>query len=197
MERTKDALEVFVLVLAAFLAVCILGGVVFVGGMVLVASIARAEGADYRDGRWATQRFCANYGWDGICTRYRYQRRSYRPAYREPDSIRYYAAPRYDEEQRDDRQQCKEIRKAVGDQHISIDGAKREANNAWAATVRFHIGEKFLDLSNARRIEYICSRSSIKEAGTAVTTLGQAFHRCELSAVPCAPVSEPIAREER
>lgn len=185
-STTKNAFELVVLVLGALLAVAIIAGVAFVGSAILIASVAKAEGSDYRDGRWYRQEYR------------RVHRQQHRRYYREPDPIRYYAPPRerYDDE-RDDRQQCKEIRKAVGDQHLSIDGAKREANNAWAATVRFHIGEKFLDLSNARRIEYVCSRSSIKEAGTAVTTLGQAFHRCELSAVPCAPVSEPIAREER
>jgi len=54
-----------------------------------------------------------------------------------------------------------------------------------AGTVRFHLGEKFMDLANARNIVYTCSRSSIKEGG--VTTLGQTLNRCEVEAQPCHP----------
>ena len=78
---------------------------------------------------------------------------------------------------------CREIRRVVGDQHLSVDGAKKAANDAWAGAVRFHLGEKFMDLANARYINYTCSRSSIKEGG--VTTLGQALTRCEIEAQPC------------
>ncbi len=78
-----------------------------------------------------------------------------------------------------------------------MDGAKKAANDAWAGAVRFHLGERYMDLSNARRITYTCSRSSIKEGGTSVTTLGQQFNRCELEAIPCAARREPEAREDR
>lgn len=100
-----------------------------------------------------------------------------------------------DEDDRSGRQ-CKETRKAVGDQHLTMEGAKKAANDAWAAAVRFHIGEKHMDLNNARHIVYTCSRSSIKEAGSSVTTLGQALQRCELSAQPCQPLAEHEKREE-
>ena len=78
---------------------------------------------------------------------------------------------------------CREIRRVVGDQHLTLDGAKKAANDAWAGAVRFHLGEKFMDLAHARQINYICSRSSIKEGG--VTTLGQTLTRCEIEARPC------------
>ena len=87
---------------------------------------------------------------------------------------------------------CREVRRAVGDQHLTVDGAKKAANDAWAATVRFHLGEKWMSLDNARRIAYTCSRSSIKEGG--VTTLGQSLNRCEIEAVPCHP---PRDKEDR
>jgi len=35
---------------------------------------------------------------------------------------------------------CRDIRRAVGDQHLTVDGAKKAANDAWAGTVRFHLG---------------------------------------------------------
>ena len=92
----------------------------------------------------------------------------------------------YERRERDeDVQTCRETRKAVGDQHLTVDGAKKAANDAWAGTIRFHLGEKFMDLINARHVVYTCSRSSIKEGG--VTTLGQTFTRCEIEAQPCNP----------
>jgi len=80
---------------------------------------------------------------------------------------------------------CRDVRRAVGDQHLTLEGAKKAANDAWAGTVRFHLGEKFMDLANARNIVYTCSRSSIKDGG--VTTLGQTLTRCEVEAQPCHP----------
>jgi hypothetical protein len=88
---------------------------------------------------------------------------------------------------------CRDIRRAVGDQHLTVDGAKKAANDAWAGTVRFHLGEKYMDLSNARNIVYTCSRSSIKEGG--VTTLGQTLTRCEIEAQPCHPQRQLEANE--
>ena len=82
----------------------------------------------------------------------------------------------------------------MGDQHLTVDGAKKAANDAWAGTVRFHLGEKYMDLSNARRVVYTCSRSSIKEGG--VTTLGQTFTRCEIEALPCHPQRQMEANEK-
>ncbi len=91
---------------------------------------------------------------------------------------------------------CRDTRKAVGDQHLTMDGAKKAANDAWAGMIRFHLGEKFMDLNNARHLVYTCSRSSIKEQGASITTLGQVFNRCELEAQPCAPLPEQERREE-
>ena len=88
---------------------------------------------------------------------------------------------------------CRDVRRAVGDQHLTVDGAKKAANDSWAGTVRFHLGEKFMDLSNARHIVYTCSRSSIKEGG--VTTLGQTLTRCEIEAQPCHPQRQMEANE--
>jgi len=83
---------------------------------------------------------------------------------------------------------CKSIYKGVGNQHLTVDGAKRAADEVWAGTVRFHIGEKFMDLENAKRVSYTCSRSSIKESG--ISTLGQTLTRCEVEAQPCPAVRE-------
>lgn len=99
----------------------------------------------------------------------------------------------YDLSRRADRRDCRDVRRTVGDQHLTLDGAKKAANEAWSALVRFHLGERMMDLNNAKHITYTCSRSSIKEGG--VTTLGQTLSRCELSAVPCSPPPEHEKRE--
>ena len=105
------------------------------------------------------------------------------------DATRVYAYERREERLAEEAgHSCREIRRAVGDQHLTVDGAKKAANDAWAGAVRFHLGEKYMDLSNARHIVYTCSRSSIKEGG--VTTLGQSLTRCEVEAQPCHPARE-------
>jgi hypothetical protein len=151
-----------------------------------VLAPAQADAQEY--GRYVTRlvgynsdggprygRFFCNY--DGECHRVTRSARRYRHA------TRVYSYVRRDDDD-DDRGVCREMRRVVGDQHLTVDGAKKAANDAWAGTVRFHLGEKFMDLGNARRITYTCSRSSIKEGG--VTTLGQTLTRCEVEAQPCA-----------
>ena len=110
---------------------------------------------------------------DGRCFRPTRHARPYR------DPTRVYSYVRRAEEDIT----CRDTRRVVGDQHLTVDGAKKAANDAWAGAVRFHLGEKFMDLANARHITYTCSRSSIKEGG--VTTLGQTLTRCEIEAQPC------------
>ena len=125
---------------------------------------------------------------DGTC----YRPRRYTNARTHRDATRVYGYVRREDEDRGGH--CREIRRAVGDQHLTVDGAKKAANDAWAGTVRFHLGEKYMDLSNARQVVYTCSRSSIKEGG--VTTLGQSLNRCEIEAVPCHPARQMEANEK-
>lgn len=157
---------------------------------VWLASTAKAQDQDqswvYRTIR---QRYVAYDHWTGEYV-YRYRNvviRNYPYRLPEASPTRVYGYTR-----REEWAGCREMRRVVGDQHLTIDGAKKAAGDAWAGAVRFHLGEKFISLDNARDITYVCSRSSIKEGG--VTTLGQALSRCELSAIPCAPHHE---REER
>jgi hypothetical protein len=121
--------------------------------------------------------------------------RCYRP--RRPVFTRHHGTRVYSYERReyvDEAPGCRDLRRAVGDQHLTVDGAKKAANDAWAGTVRFHLGEKFMDLTNARNIVYTCSRSSIKEGG--VTTLGQSLTRCEIEAQPCHPPRQVEAADK-
>jgi hypothetical protein len=130
---------------------------------------------------------------DGYC----YRPRRYvttTTTYTRRDPTRVYSYVRRDADDDDRGGHCREIRRAVGDQHLTVDGAKKAANDSWAGTVRFHLGEKYMDLANARRIVYTCSRSSIKEGG--VTTLGQTLTRCEIEAVPCHPPRQMEANDK-
>jgi hypothetical protein len=128
---------------------------------------------------------------DGYC----YRPRRYVSAQTRRDATRVYSYVRRDTDD-DDRGggHCREIRRAVGDQHLTVDGAKKAANDAWAGAVRFHLGEKYMDLGNAKHLVYTCSRSSIKEGG--VTTLGQTLNRCEIEATPCRPQRQMEANEK-
>jgi hypothetical protein len=128
---------------------------------------------------------------DGYC----YRPRRYASTQTRRDPTRVYSYVRRDTDD-DDRGggHCRDTRRAVGDQHLTVDGAKKAANDSWAGTVRFHLGEKYMDLGNAKQIVYTCSRSSIKEGG--VTTLGQSLTRCEIEATPCRPQRQMEANEK-
>ena len=152
--------------------------------LALLVCVVPDADAQYRPG-W--RQYCTNYGhceWRRVRV---YEPRVYGYERRRDD----------DDDNWSGRHNCRDTRKAVGDQHLTVDGAKKAANDAWAGTVRFHLGEKFMDLNNAARIIYTCSRSSIKEAGASVTTLGQAFTRCEIAAQPCEAQHQPGEREDR
>ena len=94
---------------------------------------------------------------------------------------RYYARVYgYTRREEDDRgERCRDTRRVVGDQGLSVALAQGQADKSWAADVRFHLGERYMDIANAEDIRYECSRSSVGE------TLGQTFHRCQISAKPC------------
>lgn len=69
--------------------------------------------------------------------------------------------------------------RTVGDQAITIDGAKGEAIKAWSQMVRHDHGERAMDFDVSREGTFACVRSSIGSVG------GASFHRCELIARPC------------
>ena len=76
---------------------------------------------------------------------------------------------------------CKGFLTAVGDQYVTEQGAKAEADKQFSATVRWTHGERYLDRSNAEDVTYECGRSSIGSVA------GQIFHRCRIRARPCRP----------
>lgn len=155
--------------------------------LLLVALVALVPvQAQSQDSGWLNRQL--GYGDDGYRRHGRYNCREDGSCYRVNRHARRHREPTrvYSYQRREwgnDDVTCRDTRRAVGDQHITVDGAKKAANDAWAGTVRFHLGEKFMDLGNARQLTYTCSRSSIKEGG--VTTLGQTLTRCEVEAQPC------------
>lgn len=169
----------------------VLGLRILLAVIVLVVSGTPPADAQNEETRWVRHtikrqvRVCDWYG----CT---YQWRHHhiqRPRYYAPPREREYELRDYRHSERRD---CQDTRRVVGNQHLTVDGAKKAADDAWAGDVRFRYGELFMNLDNARHVSYTCSRSSIKEPG--ITTLGQTFTRCEIQAAPCkAPRSEPLA----
>ncbi len=136
------------------------------------------------DARWVKRVLRVECRENGTCyRRYYYQRRAAERERRE-----YYAARRgpqvrgytwrADDDDRDYRG-CRDTKRVVGNQHLTVNGAKAEADKAWIQSIRFYYGEVFMSLENAKDVKYTCSRSSVGE------TLGQTFNRCEIEAKPC------------
>ena len=128
----------------------------------------------------------SNCEWYGDCERwYRYKAWRERQAHlrriaREREPTRVYAYERRDDDERyRTGNECRDRRRVVGDQGLSTALAQGQADKAWQQDVRFYMGERFMDIKNAEGVRYECSRSSVGE------TLGQTFHRCEVSARPC------------
>jgi hypothetical protein len=66
---------------------------------------------------------------------------------------------------------------ATGSHRLSPRAARQSAARAWQNKVRSKLGEKFMDLGNARYKRYECTQTSNG------VVLG--LHRCNLSALPC------------
>lgn len=157
----------------------------------LVPSQSEAQAAD--DSRWVKRVLRQECRENGTCyRRYVYLRRAAareRQAYygRRPE-VRSYVWRADDERDREGRW-CRDTKRVVGNQHLTINGAKGEAEKAWIQSIRFYYGEVFMSLENAKDIKFTCSRSSVGE------TLGQTFNRCEIEARPCK--AEPLESAEK
>ena len=153
-------------------------------GLLIASTSAIAQD----DTRWVRRSVWSSCEWWSTCYRYRYdaweaRQRQVRVIYRQ--APRRYDPPVYAyrrEREDDDRgrgRHCRESYRTVGNQHVAVQGAKAEADKAWIQAIRFHHGEKYMDMANAKGVSYTCSRSSVGE------TLGQTFSRCEIEARPC------------
>lgn len=170
---------------AVCLAVAFLITVICVGSVVAVLAASGASAEGCRHVRYYDH-------WTGRVVSRCVRVRTYYTPEDAPTRVYGYTRRDEDEDRRPGKEDCRAMRRAVGNQHLTVDGAKKAANDAWAGTIRFHLGEKFMDLGNAKRIVYTCSRSSIKEGD--VTTLGQTLTRCEIEAIPCRPLREEEGR---
>ncbi len=113
---------------------------------------------------------------------------NYRPrSYRKPE-VRGYIHRRPDETEHHEPLtpviRCFEAQQSLGDQHISIEGAKSEAIKGWTQDVRYYHGERAMDFNMARHASFACGRSSVGSVA------GQVLHRCKLVATPCTPPNE-------
>jgi hypothetical protein len=179
------------LIRAAILGLLV-GAVLFVFG-VLIARQARAEGDDSRwVYRTVRQQYVTYDHWTGhYVHRYRYVRQRIRNhAYYLPERepTRVYGYARRDDDRDDRGELCQRRMRIVGDQHLTMEGAKAQADKAFSQTMRFYFGEQYMDVANAENAAYTCSRSSVGE------TLGQTFTRCELEARPCRPRKQEATR---
>ena len=139
---------------------------IFIVLVLLVPAPAQAQAQGFDDSQWIKQTIRKQHRAERLERRRYYHR-----------ATRVYSYIRREESDYGDR--CRDLRRVVGDQGLSIALAQGQADKSWAADVRFHLGERFMDISNAEGVTYECSRSSVGE------TLGQTFHRCQISARPC------------
>lgn len=118
---------------------------------------------------------------------YRYKKRY---TYRQPEvrSWRRVVVEREDHSKREHGPRCRDRMTLVGDQHLSIDGAKEQAIKAWRQQARFAHGERFTEIGSAEDVTFRCVQSSIGEA------MGASLHRCEVSAEPCSTARIPAGR---
>jgi hypothetical protein len=144
------------------------------------------------DSRWVKRVLRQECYWDGTCVRRYHYVRVYREREREIErrgpQVRGYIQRADDERETG---WCRETKRVVGSQHLTVSGAKNEADKAWIQSIRFYYGEVFMDMSNAKDIKYTCSRSSVGE------TLGQTFNRCEIEARPCKAPGVQSAEESK
>lgn len=92
---------------------------------------------------------------------------------------------------------CRPSISVVGDEARSKDAAELQARQHFMKTVRFHHGEKFIEIGNARDVFFQCSRSDFPITGGKVGALADAIShswRCSIKATPCA---QSIVREEK
>lgn len=104
-----------------------------------------------------------------------------------PEPTRVYAYRKREREE--DRIDCKDTVRVVGDARPSEDAARQDAESAWMRATRWKYGALYLSLPNAKHYEIRCSRDSITEI------VGQTMVRCELKARPCNPPFE--SREDK
>ena len=85
--------------------------------------------------------------------------------------------------------ECKPALARTGTEAFDEDNAKQRADLAWQEEVRFLWGERYMDVGNAQRASYECSRSSTNEswigkAGERIAGDAAVKKRCRLTRAP-------------
>lgn len=130
------------------------------------------------DSRWTRKALRSSCDFWGNCT-YHYHPMRPRVSYEAP---RVYAFRAFDEPR------CRDRRTAVGEEKQGRDRAEEEATKKWSSTVRFEIGARYMDLTNAEDITYECVQSSTGERFSeklASATTGAVLMQCQIRAIPC------------
>lgn len=134
---------------------------------------------------------------DGYAWHYRPHTKSvyepHRPRYQRPRVYGYQRRHDHDHDKYDrgDRgPECKPALARTGTEAFDEDNAKQRADLAWQEEVRFLWGERYMDVSNAQRVSYECSRSSTNEswigkAGERIAGDAAVKKRCRINALPC------------
>jgi type II secretory pathway pseudopilin PulG len=135
---------------------------------------ARAQ----EDSRWLRQAFTYHH--------------HYRPRYFRGPAYRRYDPTVEEVERIAEEERCRGPRiEAIGEEHASQDAALKSADKRWQASVRFDFGEKWMDLTYARRYESRCQRSSTGESLAAKVTDAitgggaPVLYRCKVWAIRC------------
>ncbi|HEX6611855.1 MAG TPA: hypothetical protein VF051_13845, partial [Hyphomicrobiaceae bacterium] len=89
-----------------------------------------------------------------------------------------------------------------GGEAFDEDNAKQRADLAWQEEVRFLWGERYMDVSNAQRVRYECSRSSTNEswigkAGERIAGDAAVKKRCRITALPCRGERDKADKKDR
>jgi hypothetical protein len=88
----------------------------------------------------------------------------------------------------------------VGEAHLSEKGAMDAAIRQWAASVRYDLGEKFMEIENARHYRWRCDRASTNESTVGKIAEGITGgaagwqRRCVVIARPC---MQPVKRGDK
>lgn len=93
---------------------------------------------------------------------------------------------------------CHARRRVIGEERSSTKSAKRAAENAWMASVRYDHGERYQDINNAKDVRQNCDISSNVRPGLGAKIFNRPFFRCVVEATPCrAPLGSAGERVER
>ena len=155
----------------------------------------------------------SNAGDDGYVWHYRPHTKSvyepYKPRY---DRVYSYRRRHHDHDRDRDRdyvddkfdrdRECKPPLARTGGEAFDEDNAKQRADLAWQEEVRFLWGERYMDVSNAQRVRYECSRSSTNEswigkAGERIAGDAAVKKRCRLTALPCRGERDKADKKDR